>query len=89
MEIPEASNADIKIAAFLSAISEVFASLAGDVQILRELLERKGALDRREFDGLKLEFAQKQWPAYVCEIDAKIRQLAERKLQNMTRGTVH
>jgi hypothetical protein len=89
MKIPEMSEDELKMAALSSAMASVLASVACENALLRSILKEHGLLSDEEWTSAMREFSASKWKTFQTEIDAKIRQQAERALARMTRGPVH
>jgi hypothetical protein len=69
----------IRYAAFSSAVSEMLASILGEVRVVRQMLDERSVFSHKEYKAEMRLFARQGWPTLVSEVHDRLVRLADEK----------
>lgn len=84
MSIPKISEAELKMAALSSALTDMLASLSYENLVLRRIV----GISAEQYEAAARDFGSLAWQSRRDEIHQKIQELTRAALARMTGGTV-
>lgn len=80
----------MELAAFAQALCDVMAVPCAEIQVIRELLDRKGIVSKEEFENSIGTFPQERFQVIASDLNNQVRSKVRQIIQEMRKpGHVH